>query len=61
MTFHNSVIEEILEVRVISSRGRCNPRAVKKKMSTYPVRSRVKVPVKKQKPVVIVLSEQYCL
>lgn len=56
MTFHNSVIEEILEVRVISSRGRCNPRAVKKKMSTYPVRSRVKVPVKKQKPVVIILK-----
>jgi hypothetical protein len=59
MAFHKSVIEEILEERVVSSRGRCNPRAVKKKMSTYPVRSRVKVPPKKQKAKVVILSEQY--
>ena len=56
MAFHDSVIEEILEERVISSRGRCNPRAVKRKMSTFPVRSRVKVPAKKQKPIVIMLN-----
>jgi len=32
------VLEEILEERVVSSRGRRNPRAVKRKMSGYPVR-----------------------
>ena len=57
--FHDSVLEEILEERVVSSRGRSNPRAVKKKMSTFPVRSRVKVAAKRQKPTVIILSEQY--
>lgn len=55
MAFHDSVIEEILEERVVSSRGRCNPRAVKRKMTSFPVRSRVKVPAKKQNPVVIML------
>ena len=32
------MLEEILEERVVSSRGRRNPRAVKRKMSGYPVR-----------------------
>ena len=33
-----SVLEEILEERVDSSRGRRNPRAVKRKMSSYPLK-----------------------
>ena len=36
--FHEAVLEEILEERVVSSRGRRNPRAVKRKMSGFPVR-----------------------
>lgn len=39
-TRHERLIEEILEVRVASSRGRCNPRAVKRKMSNYPTKHR---------------------
>ena len=31
------VLEEILEERVVSSRGRANERAVKRKMSNYPI------------------------
>lgn len=33
-------MEEILEERVSSSRGRYNPRAVKRKMSNYHTKSR---------------------
>lgn len=33
------VIDEILEERVVSSRGRSNPRGVKRKMSKWPVRN----------------------
>ena len=32
------MLEEILEERLVSRRGRRNPRAVKRKMSSYPVR-----------------------
>ena len=32
------MLQEILEERVVSSRGRRNPRAVKRKMSGFPVR-----------------------
>ena len=40
-----SVLEEILEERVDSSRGRRNPRAVKRKMSSYPLkRSQPRLP-----------------
>ena len=35
--FHEAVLQEILEERVVSSRGRRNPRAVRK-MSGFPVR-----------------------
>jgi hypothetical protein len=31
---------EILEERVASSRSRCNPRGLKRKMSNYPLRPR---------------------
>ena len=37
--FHELLLEEILEVRCKSSRGRRNPRAVKRKMSNYPDQS----------------------
>ena len=36
--FHDRVVEDILEERVVSSRNRRNPRGVKRKMSTFPVR-----------------------
>ncbi len=32
------MLEEILDERVVSSRGRRNPRGVKRKMSSYPLR-----------------------
>ncbi|HYZ33490.1 MAG TPA: hypothetical protein VE684_14565 [Crenalkalicoccus sp.] len=34
------MLEEILEERVVSSRGRQVPRGVKRKMSNYPLRPR---------------------
>jgi hypothetical protein len=34
------VLQEILQERVSSSRGRLNPRGVKRKMSNYPLRPR---------------------
>jgi hypothetical protein len=41
--FHDRVVEDVLEERVVSSRNRRNPRGVKRKMSTFPVRrSRLK-------------------
>jgi hypothetical protein len=39
--FHEAVLDEILERRVASSRGRRSPRGVKRKMSSYPLRKRV--------------------
>ena len=39
---HESVLDEILEDRVVSSQGRRNHRGVKRKMSKYPIRSRNK-------------------
>ena len=38
--FHERVLQEILEERVVSSRRRSNPRGVKRKMSNYPLRRR---------------------
>ena len=35
---HETILDEILEERVSSSRGRRNPRGVKQKMSNYPIR-----------------------
>jgi hypothetical protein len=34
------VLDEILDERVVSSRGRRTPRAVKRKLSKFPVRRR---------------------
>lgn len=39
MAFHEAVLDEILEERVVSSRDRWNPRGIKRKMSNYPLRS----------------------
>lgn len=38
--FHERVLEEILQERVVSSRGRRHPRGVKRKMSHFPLRPR---------------------
>jgi hypothetical protein len=38
--FHESVLSEILEDRVVSSRGSRNHRGLKRKMSKYPIRPR---------------------
>src|SRR4051812_23772429 len=39
-TFHETVLAEILQERVAPSRGRSQPRGVKRKMSGYPIRPR---------------------
>jgi hypothetical protein len=36
--FHDAVLDEILEERVVSSRHRWNPRGIKRKMSNFPLR-----------------------
>ena len=38
--FHDRVLDEILRDPVVSSRGRRNPRGVKRKMSNFPLRPR---------------------
>ena len=38
--FHETVLDEILQERVTSSRNRANPRGVKRKMSNYNLRPR---------------------
>jgi hypothetical protein len=40
MTFHDSVLDEILQERVVSSRNRKCPRGVKRKMTRYALRPR---------------------
>jgi hypothetical protein len=40
------VLEEILQERVVSRRGRRNPRGVKRKMSNFPLRPRHAEPLK---------------
>ena len=40
MLFHEAVLAEILEERVVSSRGCSCPRGVKRKMSSYKLRPR---------------------
>lgn len=37
---HEAILDEILDERVVSSRNRINPRGVKRKMSSYPLRPR---------------------
>ena len=38
--FHESVLDEVLQERVVSSRNRKCPRGFKRKMSNFPVRPR---------------------
>ena len=38
--FHETILQEILQERVSSSRNRVNPRGVKRKMSNYNLRPR---------------------
>jgi hypothetical protein len=42
---HETVLEEILEERVVSGRGRQVPRGVKRKMGNYPLRPRKSQPI----------------
>jgi len=45
--FHEAVLNEVLEERVVSSRSRCNPRGLKRKMSGYPLRPRKRSHIKR--------------
>jgi hypothetical protein len=45
MAFHDAVLEEILQERVVSSRNRRNPRGVKRKMSNFPIRRKTDRPL----------------
>jgi len=46
-TFHQAILDEILEERVVSSRHRINPRGVKRKMSNYRLRPRKRSPTRR--------------
>jgi len=39
---HETILDEILDERVVSSRNRVNPRGVKRKMSNYSLRPRMR-------------------
>jgi hypothetical protein len=41
---HNAILDELVQERVVSSRGRHNPRAVKKSVGRYPIRARCTSP-----------------
>jgi hypothetical protein len=60
-TFHERVLEEILEERVVPSRNRRNPRGVKRKVSNFPLRRRGSKPMPKidLQLAVKILCEQY--
>jgi len=45
LALHEAVLNEILEERVVSSRGRRVPRGVKRKRSSYPLRPRASQPI----------------
>ena len=45
--FHNAVLDEILQERVVSSRNRRNPCGLKRKMSNFPLRPRHVKPLPK--------------
>jgi hypothetical protein len=46
-TFHEVILDEILEERVSSGRNRINPRGVKRKMSNYNLRPRKRQPTRR--------------
>ena len=47
---HKAVLAEILQERVVSSRGRRNPRCVKRKMSNFPTKTRCSTPSGRRGP-----------
>jgi hypothetical protein len=49
------VLDEILQERVASSRSRCNPRGVKRKMSNFPLRPRGAAPLPPMRVSVVVV------
>ena len=55
MAFHERVLEEILQERVVSSRNRRNPRGVKRKMSNFPLRPRGAPPLPPMQVSVVVI------
>ena len=40
--FHQDTLDEILDERVVKSRGKRNKRGVKRKMSNYPIKKKEK-------------------
>src|SRR5947199_1744885 len=60
--FHEAILDEILEERVVSSRNRINPRGVKRKMSNYNLRPRKRQRTRRLDFAkrIRMLSEQYC-
>ena len=55
MAFHERVLDEILQERVVSSLGRRNPRGVKRKMSNFPLRPRCAPPLPPMQVSVVVI------
>ena len=53
--FHQQVLDELLEERVVSSRGHRRPRGVKRKMSNYPLRPRAPMHSERRKVEIIIL------
>src|SRR6185503_19217512 len=62
LALHEAVLNEILEERVVSSRGRRVPRGVKRKMSNYPLRPRASQPIIRIDftTAIKIENEQYC-
>jgi hypothetical protein len=54
------MLADIASGRRVSSRGRFNPRGVKRKMSGYNVRKRGQTLHQRHEPMPILLYEQYC-
>jgi hypothetical protein len=59
--FHNALLEEILQERVVSSRNRRSPRGVKRKTSSFPKRPQWSetLPSIDIKKLLLSLCEQY--
>jgi hypothetical protein len=55
---HQAALDEVLEVRVVSSRGRRNQRGVKRKMSSYHLRRKGQGPQQPNpaRPQVVILK-----
>ena len=53
--FHQQVLDELLEERVVSTRGHRRPRGVKRKMSSYPLRPRAPIRSQRQEVEIVIL------